>query len=57
MKLFTQPLIGCNVLEEEQAAFQKLVDQGKSKQEALQTLRLPTKPRTGPENYQWLQQL
>ena len=45
---------GCNVLEEEQAAFQKLVDQGKSEQEALQILCLTSKPKTGPENYQWL---
>ena len=47
----------CNVLEVEHAAFQKLVDQGKSKQEVLQILRLTSKPKTGPENYQWLQQL
>ena len=47
----------CNVLKEEQAAFQKLVNQGKSEQEALQALRLPTKPKTGPENCQRLQQL
>ena len=44
----------CNVLEEEYASFQKLLDEGKSEQEALQSLRLPTKPKTGPENYQWL---
>ena len=47
----------CNVLEEEHSAFQKLVDQETSEQEALQTFRLPTKPKTGPENYQWIQQL
>ena len=47
----------CNVLEEEYAAFQKLLDQGKSGQEVLQSLRLPAKPKPGPENYQWLQQL
>ena len=47
----------CNVLEEEYVSFQKLVDPGKSEQEALQNLRLPAKPKTGPENYQWLQQL
>ena len=44
-------------VEEEYAAFQKLVDQGKSEQEALQSLRLPVKPETDPENYLWLQQL
>ena len=44
---------GCNVLEEGYSTFQKLIDQGKSEQEALQTLKLPTKPTTGPENYQW----
>ena len=44
-------------MEEEYIAFLKLLDQGKSEQEALQTLRLTTKPKTGPENYQWLQQL
>ena len=47
----------CNVLEEEHVAFQKLIDQGKSEQEALQILRLTSKPKTDPENYQWLQQL
>ena len=35
---------GCNILEEEHTAFQKLVNQGKSEQEALQTLRLEAKP-------------
>ena len=48
---------GCNVLKEEYVAFQKLLDQGKSEQEALRSLRLPAKPKTGNENYQWLQQL
>ena len=57
MKLFIQPSRAVTVLEEEYASFQKLLDQEKSKQEALQSLRLPTKPKTGPENYQWLQQL
>ena len=47
----------CNVLEEEYISFQKLMIQGKSQQEALQILRLTSKPKTGPENYQWLQQL
>ena len=54
---FYSTIKGCNVLEEEQAAFQKLIDQGKSEQEALQILRLTSKPKTGPENYQWLQEL
>ena len=54
---FYSTIKNCNVLEEEQPAFQKLVSQGKSEQEALQAFRLPTKPKTGPENYQWLQQL
>ena len=48
---------GCNVLEEDYATFQKLIDQGKSEQEALQILRLQEVPKTGPENYQWLHQL
>ena len=52
---FYSTIKNCNVLEEEHAAFQKLVDQGESLQEALQTLRLEAKPNT--ENYQWLQQL
>ena len=52
-----RPFYHCNILEEEHTVFQKLVDQGTSKQEALQALRLPTKPKTGSENYQWLQQL
>ena len=42
---------------EKYAAFQKLVDQGKSEQEAIQILCLTSKAKTGPENYQWLQQL
>ena len=54
---FYSTIKGCNVLEEEHTAFQKLIDQGKSEQEALQILRLTSKPRTGPENYQWLQEL
>ena len=42
---------------EEYTSFQKLLDQGKSEQKALQSLRIPVKPKTGPENYQWLQHL
>ena len=38
-------------------SFQKLVDRGKSEQEALQILRLTSKPKTRLENYQWLHQL
>ena len=38
-------------------SFQKLLDQGKTEQEALQTLRLIEKPKTGPQNYDWLHQL
>ena len=44
-------------IEEEYASFQKLLNHGKSEQEALQSLRQATKPKTGPENYQWLQHL
>ena len=40
---FYSTIKGCNVLEEEQAAFQKLVNQEKSEQEALQILRLTSK--------------
>ena len=56
---FYSTIKNCNVLEEEYALFQKLlaIDEGKSEQEALQSLRLPTKPKTSPENYQWLQHL
>ena len=54
---FYSTIKGCYVLEEEHTAFQKLIDQGKSEQEALQILRLTSKPKTGPENYQWLQEL
>ena len=46
-----------NVLEEDYAAFQKLLDQRKSEQEAFQVLRLQGVPKTGPENYQWLNDL
>ena len=54
---FYSTIKGCNVLEEDYATFQKLIDQGKSEQEALQILRLTSKPKTGPENYQWLNDL
>ena len=54
---FYSTIKNCNVLEEDCATFQKLIDEGKSQHEALQALRPPTKPNTGPENYQWLQQL
>ena len=54
---FYSTIKGCNVLEEEHTPFQKLIDQGKSEQEALQILRLTSKPKTGPENYQWFHQL
>ena len=49
---FYSTIKGCNVLEEEHTAFQKVIDQGKSEQEALQILRLTSKSKTGPENYQ-----
>ena len=35
----------------------KLLDKGKYEQKVLQCLRLPAKPTTGSENYQWLQHL
>ena len=54
---FYSSLKHCNVLEEEYDSFQKLLDQGKTEQEALQTLRLIEKPKTGPQNYDWLHQL
>ena len=54
---FYSTIKNCNVLEEEHAVFQKLIDQGESEEEALQTLRLPAKPNSGLENYWWLQQL
>ena len=44
-------------MEEEYISFKKLADQGTSEQEALEILCLTSKPKTGPENYQWLQQL
>ena len=54
---FYSTIKGCNVLEEDYAIFKKLIIQGKSEKEALQILRLTFRPKTGPENYQWLQQL
>ena len=54
---FYSTIKNCNVLEEEYSAFQKLLDQGKSEQEALHALRVPAKPKTGYKSYQWLQQL
>ena len=56
MKLFTRPSRTATS-QKKNISFQKLVDQGKSEQEALQILRLTSKPKTGSENYQWLQQL
>ena len=54
---FYSTIKNCNVLEEDYATFQKLLDQGKSEQEALQILRLQEAPKSGPENYQWLNDL
>ena len=54
---FYSTIKSCKVLEEEHISFQKLVDKGTSEQEVLQILRLTSKPKTGPESYQWLQQL
>ena len=54
---FYSTIKNCNALEEEYAAFHKLLDQGKSEEEALHALRLPAKRKSGPENYQWLQHL
>ena len=49
----------CNVLEEDYATFQKLLDQGKSKQAPPlpRILCLQEVPKTGPEIYQWLNDL
>ena len=54
---FYSSLKHCNVLEEEYDSFQKLLDQSKTDQEALHTLCLSKKPKTGAENYDWLHQL
>ena len=54
---FYSTIKGCNALEEDYATFQKRVDQGKSQQEALHVLHLQEVPKTGPENYQWLNDL
>ena len=54
---FYSAIKNCNISEEEYISFQELIDQGKSEQEALHILRLTSKPKTGPQNYQWLQQL
>ena len=54
---FYSSLKHCNVLEEEYNLFQKLLDQCKTEQEAIQALRLSEKPKTGAENYDWLHQL
>ena len=45
------------MLEEEFNTYQKLLDQGKSQEQALQILHLQEVPKTGPENFAWLQQL
>ena len=44
---FYSVIKGCNVLEEEYVAFQKLLDQRKSEQEVLQSFRLPAQPISG----------
>ena len=49
---FYSTIKGCNILEEDHATFQKLINQGKFEQEALQILHLTSKPKAGPENYQ-----
>ena len=54
---FYSAINNCNILEEEYTSFQKLVNQGKSEQDVLQILCFTSKPKTGPENYQWLQWL
>ena len=53
MKLFTPPSKDVMFLKKTM----KLFEQGKSEQEALQVLRLEEIPKTGPENYQWLNDL
>ena len=45
---FYSTIKGCNILEEDYATFQKLINQGKSEQEALQILRLTSKPKKRP---------
>ena len=57
MKLSTQPLKAVMSWKRNTLDSKNFSTQGKSKQEALHALRLPAKPKTGPENYQWLQQL
>ena len=54
---FFSSIKGCNVLEAECNAYQKLLAQDKSQQQALQLLHLQEVPKTRPENYAWLQQL
>ena len=45
-----------NVLNEEFAAYEKLISIGKSSDDALKVLKLRELPRSDPRNYQWLQQ-
>ena len=45
-----------SVLNEESAAYKKLLNKGKSSDGALKVLKLRDIPRSGPQNYQWLQQ-
>ena len=56
-KLSTQPLKAVTSWKRNMLCVPKTSRPRKSKQEALHALRLPAKPKTGPENYQWLQQL
>ena len=54
---FYSTIKGCDVLEEDYATFENLINQGKPEQKVLQILRLQEVPKTGPENYQWLKDL
>ena len=51
---FYSAIKGCNVLEEEFNAYQKLRDRGKNEQEAFHALLLTEIPETGRENNKWL---
>ena len=58
MKLFIRLLKAAMSWKKGTMRFKNLlIKENPNKKLALQALRLPAKPNTGPENYQWLQQL
>lgn len=54
-KTFYSDLKKINTLEEEYLKYQRLLDDGKSNEQALKVLKLKAPPPTGRDNYEFLQ--